>query len=264
MLKRCGLCVFPFSLALHLLPHLLCLWHACMFRVLFFPQCYVMINLPLGTWRSPAPQRIWRTLCAIPACLDFSPTYKMGICILIPLWPLSETVSQLFASLIPGYCLEEESHHISLNRNQADVAILRRIVFIFNISYHSVSNCVRLALLYMSVFMCVSMSVYPQTDRKKIKIVTIFQTSVSHRAQLVRDQEKQCSLRQIMTIWRNQRENKCCSVWQQYVCAPACCVMCLRQHTTHRWFGKHRHIKATTFHISIYLLVQAQAAAKMA
>lgn len=79
----------------------------------FFPRCYVMINLPLGTWRPLAPQRIWRTLCAIPACLAFSPTYKTGICILIPLWPLSETVSQLFASLIPGYCLEEKSHQIS-------------------------------------------------------------------------------------------------------------------------------------------------------
>lgn len=61
----------------------------------FFPRCYVMINLPLGTWRPLAPQRIWRTLCAIPACFSFSPTYKTGICILIPLWPLSEIVSQL-------------------------------------------------------------------------------------------------------------------------------------------------------------------------
>lgn len=95
MFKWCGRCVFPFSLALHPLPHLLCLWHARTFSVPFFPQSYVTINLPLGTWWPLAPLRIWGTLCAIPACLAFSPTYKTGICILIPLWPLSETVSQL-------------------------------------------------------------------------------------------------------------------------------------------------------------------------
>lgn len=35
MLKRCGLCVFPFSQALHPAPHLLCLWHTCTFWVPF-------------------------------------------------------------------------------------------------------------------------------------------------------------------------------------------------------------------------------------
>lgn len=93
MFKWCSRCVFPFSLALHPLPHLLWLWHARTFSVPFFPQSYVTINLPLGTWWPLAPLRIWGTLCAIPACLAFSPTYKTGICILIPLWPLSETVS---------------------------------------------------------------------------------------------------------------------------------------------------------------------------
>lgn len=67
-LRVCSLSPRP----LHPLPHLLCRWHACTFWApLFFRRCYVMINLPLGTWRPLAPQRIWRTLCAILGCLDF-------------------------------------------------------------------------------------------------------------------------------------------------------------------------------------------------
>lgn len=121
----------------------------------FFPRCYVMINLPLGTWRPLAPQRIWRTLCAIPACLASSPTYKMGICVLIPLWPLSETVSQLLASLIPGYCLERESQQISANRNQTDVTIFRQILLIFDISYHSASICEKMDYCHVYLYACV-------------------------------------------------------------------------------------------------------------
>ncbi len=83
----------PFRPCIHCL--IFCAFDTLVRSGFFFPRCYVIINLPLGTWRPLAPQRIWRTLCAIPACLAFSPTYKTGICIFIPLWPQSEIVSQL-------------------------------------------------------------------------------------------------------------------------------------------------------------------------
>ncbi len=48
-----------------------------------------------------------------------------------------------FASLIPGYCLEEKLHQISPSRHQLPAPILRQIWLIFTIFSHSVSNCVR-------------------------------------------------------------------------------------------------------------------------
>lgn len=89
----------------------------------FFVLCYVMINLPLGTWRPRVPQRIWRTLCAIPACLDFLSHIQNGHLYSYPILA-TELVSQLcfFFFLLPGYYLEDRSHQITTNRNQLAVA----------------------------------------------------------------------------------------------------------------------------------------------
>lgn len=69
-----------------------------------------------------------------------SHTHKTGICIFIPLWPLSEICDPAFASLIPGYCLEKKSHQISPSRHQLAAHIPRRnlaLFFFFSSPFHS-------------------------------------------------------------------------------------------------------------------------------
>lgn len=78
-------------------PTRLYIWSSFSFSL----RCYVTINLPPGTWRPLAPQRIWRTFCEQSHSLphfSLSHMTKQAFVFLSHFGPPSKTVSQLFAS----------------------------------------------------------------------------------------------------------------------------------------------------------------------
>lgn len=101
------------------------------FFFFFLAPCYVMINLPLGTWRPLAPQRIWRTLCAIPACLDFLSHIQNGHLYSYPILATKLDCLPAFFFSLPGYYLEEGLRQISPNRNQLAVANEPKTTFFY-------------------------------------------------------------------------------------------------------------------------------------
>lgn len=142
MLKWCGLCVFSFSLALHPLPHLLCLWHACTFWVLFSTVlCHDQFTARHMT--APSASEDLKDFVCNPSLPGFLSHVQNGHLYSYPALAAEWDCVPAFASLIPCYCLEEKSHQNSPSRHQLAAPILRQISLIFAIFHHSVPNCVR-------------------------------------------------------------------------------------------------------------------------
>lgn len=225
----------------------------------FFPRCYVMINLPLGTWWPLAPQRILRTLCAILAWLAFSPTYKTGICILILLWPLSEIVSQLLPLWFQAIVWKRNCTESRRADTNWQLPILRQISLIFAILF---PYCFKLCEVgggaiwqsyWLYVFVCVYawLSVCVHTEREREKHWSSLKTSGSISAHLFRDPEKLSSLPHMVTKWEGTID-KCCPMQLQYVCAPACLLMCFCQRRTQTRLGTRWNIKRQFSRLHFY------------
>lgn len=171
----------------------------------FFPRCYVMINLPLGTWRPLAPQRIWRTLCAIPACFSSLPHTKRAFVFL--------SHFGRWARLCPSFCLSDSwlLFGREITTNLADQTQTSCCYFKANFTHfrYFLPFCfqlcavgVNLIILQNSSCMCIPVpihvSVCVQRERKW-KHWSIFKTSGSISTHLFRDPEKLSSLPHIVT-----------------------------------------------------------------
>lgn len=230
MFKCRGLCVFPFSRALHPLPHLLCFWHACTFWLLFFLRA-VSRSICRSAHDGPLRLRGFETtLCAIPSLLfsHFLSHIQNGHLYFYPTLASERDCVPAFASLIPGYCLDGKSRRVSPSRRQLAAPILSQIWLIFAgfcppcfpavWGQGQCSNLTELKQHVCAFVVCIHICVWAGRGRTK-RHWTILETSGPISAHLFRDPEKLSSLPHMAMEWKGTIDN-CGSIQLQFVCAP--------------------------------------------